>query len=117
MEIRGDTVSTICPEARGCTLSLALTDGSTTQWEFTIEAGVGHAWARVGVLQTAAPSAGSGKTRWIGWAHNPAATAWRVSYQVLVGAPNATAELELAVSSQPTDVGLLPNGTFAAVLP
>ncbi len=117
MEIRGDTTSTIAPEVRGSTLGLALTDETTTEWEFVIDAGIGHAFARVGTFRSAAPTAGAGKTRWIGWAHAPGVTAWRVTYRVALGPPNAAALLELAISDSAFDPGLTPNGSQATVVP
>lgn len=118
MDINANTVTTINPEKRGSTLGLAFfDDNSANVWEFTIDAGVGHAFARVGVVQTVAASPGSGKSRWICWAHAPGVTAWRVSYTLVAGAPDAAAQLELAVSDSSIPAGITPNNNFAVVVP
>lgn len=116
MEIRGNAPITINPEVRGCALGLALTDPTNTEWELTIECGVGHAFARIGVIVTAPPSPGSGATRWIAWAFAPGVTAWRVTARVSNGLPDAVADLELAVDCRAMQTGIVPNGAFASVV-
>ncbi len=117
MDIYANTVATINPEARGSTLGLAFYDETPNIWEFTIDAGVGNAFARVGVVQTNPLSTGSGKSRWICWAHCPGAVAWRVSYRLVVGPPDAGAQLELSVSDSSIPAGITPNNAFVTVVP
>lgn len=118
MDIRADQPQQlICPEQRGSTLGLCLTDASNSIWDFTVEAGTGPCFAVVGRFRNTPPSPGSGSTRWLAWIHAPGVTAWRVHIKPFAHVIGSEASASVDVSEQAITIGVNPNGGFAVVIP
>ena len=117
--IRSDSGTSLDAAGLGPCVALVLADSDdATRWRLTIDAILPLGHARVGVLDSAAVSPGSGRARLIGIAFFPGATSWRVSWTHLAGPANKSANLELlATRDYCGPIGVVPNGSFSTVLP
>lgn len=121
MRISGlDAGRPVTLDERADSVSLALSDATNGRWRLRVWAKSPDGDALVCTLETAAPTAGSGPTRWVGFAHVPGATAWYVEPYLIAGsaAPDHVADLYLAAHGGPSGfVGGAANGGFAALVP